>query len=567
MMNGRTVFLVTLLIVTYPSQSQTFKYADYFRSPLDIPLYLSGNFGELRSTHFHAGLDFKTQGTIGKNVYAVADGYVSRIKVRAGGYGNALYINHPNGLTTVYGHLHAYNDNIATFVKKYQYRNNTHQFDLYLKNDQIPVKKGEIIGISGNSGSSSGPHLHFEIRESLAQRPRNGLLYDFNVRDNIKPSIRGIAIYDIMNNNEKKIIDAYGNNGNFHLRINGPITIPPKAGFGIEAYDYLNGSANRCGIYSIEMLIDSVQVYYHEVKEFGFNESGYIKSHVDYGERLFSGRKFQKMQLDPNNFLGFYKKAPRNKGYWFDGEKTYHIQFNVKDSYGNLSTLSFNVRPKQNANQKSIKEKPAGEYMPWNKENSHESNGIRVYIPQKALFNDIYFTYEETNKKAGFSHIHKIHNRFTPLNKYIKLYLKTNIPKRLQEKALIVEIEENGSTSSIGGTYEFGYVTATTKYFGNYAVDVDTIPPRIVPLNIYNNANMQGKKSIRFRVDDDLSGVKSYNGYIDGEWVLFEYDAKNDLIQYFFDEERLEPEKYHDLELFIMDTKDNLSTYTATFYY
>ncbi len=565
---------LTVLLFSPSLLSQRSNESDYFRSPLDIPLYLSGNFGELRSTHFHAGLDFKTQAVVGKNVYAVADGYVSRIKVQSGGYGKAIYVSHPNGMTSVYAHLLSYNKEIESFVEDYQYRNQTFEFDLYLEKDQLTLTKGEILGLSGNSGSSSGPHLHFEIRKTASQHPVNGLLYNFDVRDNIKPSIRGIAIYPmdeksfVNGKNEKMVLNASGSNGKYALSTRSPITVSGKTGFGIEAYDYLNGSSNRCGIYSLEMLVDSVRVYLHEVNEFGFDEAGYVKSHVDYAERMASGRKFQKMQIDPNNKLRFYVKSPDKSYYAFSDNKKHHVHLNVKDSYGNLSTVDFYViASDQQTASNTKKTNEQGVFMSWKKENFFENEDVRVYLPKNALFDDFYLLYNASSGPTPYSDLHSIHNKYTPLNKYMKIYIKCDIPGDLKNKALLVRKNENGSRQAIGGDYEYGYVVSGTKYFGEYYVDVDTIAPRIVPLNISENANLSGYKSINFRINDNLSGIKSYNGYIDNNWVLFEYDGKSNLVQYFFDDERLEKDKNHTLELFIMDEKDNIATYTTSFYY
>ena len=563
-----------ILLISLSSHSQSFNESDYFRSPLDIPLYLSGNFGELRSTHFHAGLDFKTQAVVGKNVYAVADGYVSRIKIQSGGYGRAIYVSHPNGMTTVYAHLLSYNETIESFVKDYQYRNQIFEIDLYLKKNQLTLSQGEILGISGNSGSSSGPHLHFEIRKTASQRPVNGLFYNFDVRDNIKPSIRGIAIYPMDENslvngkNEKVILNASGSNGKYALSTRSPIAVSGKTGFGIEVYDYLNGSSNRCGIFSIEMLVDSVRVYLHEVNEIGFDEAGYVKSHVDYAEKMASGRKFQKMQIDPNNKLRFYVKSPDKRYYQFSDNQKHHVHFNVKDSYGNLSTVDFYIiATDQQAPAHAKNSSERGVFMSWQKENFFENENVRVYLPKNALFDDFYFYYKTSSGPTTYSDLHSIHNKYTPLNKYMKIYIKCDIPDDIKNKALLVRKNENGSRQAIGGNYEYGYVVSGTKYFGEYYVDVDTIAPRIVPLNISANANLSGYKSINFRINDNLSGIKSYNGYIDNTWVLFEYDAKSNLVQYFFDDEKLETGKNHTLELFIMDEKDNIATFTTSFFY
>lgn len=549
----------------------------YFQSPLDIPLYLSGNFGELRSTHFHAGIDIKTQATEGHNVYAAAGGYISRIKIQTGGYGRSLYIAHQNGLTTVYAHLQIYAPDIEKFIKDYQYRNKTHTLDLYLKPGQIPVEKGEIIALSGNSGSSGGPHLHFEIREAASQNPRNGLLYNFDIKDNIPPQIRGISVYPLDNKSfvdqkqNRAVINAIGSKGEYVLSKN-PVTVYGQIGFGIETYDYLNGSQNRCGIYSIEMKIDSVPVYYYEMSSFSFSETGYIHSHVDYGEWKRSGRRFQKINKDPNNNLSLYHMTLDDSGYPFLENGTHNIEFTVKDSYQNTSLLKFKMNVKPNtilAESNRTKESRKDIVFSQDATNYFEKEDINIKIPYKGLFSDMDFEYSKSaNFYSPYSDLHHVHNIYTPLYKRYELKIKpTKLPRNLWNKATLIRLDKDNDKDVISSKFENGFVIGEPNKFGRFYIDVDTLAPKITPLNVYSSANLSKNEYVSFGVSDNLTGVASYNGYIDNRWVLFEYDPKFSLIRYYFDTERLERGKNHELELIVTDEKNNESSYSVEFYW
>ncbi len=574
------IFFTSIILVFYStyllSQQIPENKSSYFQSPLDIPLYLSGNFGELRSAHFHAGIDLKTQGTEGHDVFAAAEGYISRIKIQTGGYGRSLYISHPNGLTTVYGHLQIYSPKIEEFIKAYQYRNKTHTLDLYLKPEQFPVNKGEIIALSGNTGGSGGPHLHFEIRETATQDPRNGLLYNFDIKDNIPPQIRSILIYNtdnqsfVNNQQNKLIINAAGNNGKYNLTSN-LINVFGNIGFGIETYDYLNGSSNRCGIYSIEMRINSVPIYLYQMNSFSFAETGAVDSHVDYSEWKKSGRRFHKVAKDPNNKLSLYQFALDKSGYSFVKDSSYNIEFIVKDSYQNTSTLQFTLKVKTPSvviNNKFNSEKQG---IPFSYEatNYFEEEDIKIKVPYKGLYDDITFEYSKgTNSYSKYSSMHHVHNVYTPVSKRYDLKIKpTNLPVNLWGKAIIIRLDKDNDKDVFTSKYDNGFISCTPNKFGRFYIDVDTLSPKITPLNIYNKADLSGKEYIDFRVTDDLTGIDSYDGYIDGKWALFEYDPKNNLIRYYIDSSRLEKGKEHTLQLNITDGKENKASSSFEFYW
>ncbi|RMG76485.1 MAG: M23 family metallopeptidase, partial [Bacteroidetes bacterium] len=329
--------------------SLEFKYPqNYFRSPLDIPLLLAGNYGEIRSNHYHAGIDIKTEGVEGKNVYAAADGYVSRIKISEGGYGKALYITHPNGYTTVYAHLKRFNDTIEQYVRKQQYLKESYEIELFPPKNSLKVKKGDIIAVSGNTGGSGGPHLHFEIRETDTEVPINPLLFGFDIKDDIPPIIKHLTIYPIDDTsfvNRRSRPKRYalsGSNGKYSL--SATPEVKGIIGFGIEVIDKLNGSNNRCGIYSIDLTIDGDTIYRHHIEDIPFHKTRYINCHVDYEAWKKDGIKTQRCYRLPNNQLDFYDKLKYNGLYMFTDDSVHEVRFIVKDTYQNTSELVFNVK-------------------------------------------------------------------------------------------------------------------------------------------------------------------------------------------------------------------------------
>lgn len=541
-----------------------------FISPVDIPIYLSGNFGEIRSTHFHAGIDIKTQGVIGKKIYAVNEGYISRIKVSANGYGKTLYINHPNGFTTVYGHLNQFNKTIAKKVKDLQYESREFELNYFPDPSEMPVKKGDVIGYSGNTGSSLGPHLHFELRETNKQIPTNPLKFDFNVKDNISPVLYNLVVYPLSKNAtvnkqpEKQFFKLKRQTRGFSLVDTSVIEVTGDIGFGIEMYDYLNGSRNRCGIYSLSVFVDSLLIYKHTIDKFSFYETGYVKSHIDYAEKIKSKRTIQKAFIAPNNNLSIYKTSIRKGVYGFRNESVHSVKLIATDVTRNRSELHFKVKGSVPVTNEISNYDSSGIFMNWNEENTFKNDEISVVIPKDALFDSIYFKYSKSEPVPNvYSNIHKIHSIYTPLYKNYSLTIKTiDLPDKLRSKAFIAEISDD-EFKSIGGDVINGHIVAETNMFGSYVVLADTVSPLIKLLTNIEEVD----EKIEFIIKDELTGIKSYNGFIDNNWALFEYDLKNDLLFYTIDPERIEKGKEHELELFVMDNKDNISTFFTTFYW
>ncbi|MGC1391806.1 MAG: M23 family metallopeptidase, partial [Bacteroidales bacterium] len=308
-----------------------------FISPLKIPQLLSANFGELRIDHFHSGLDIKTQGVTGKEVVAAADGYIYRISVSSTGFGNALYIRHPSGYSTVYGHLERFSPNIEEYVKNQQYAKKSFQITLFPEKEEFPVTQGEIIAYSGNSGSSGGPHLHFEVRKSNSEKPINPLLFEFGMADNIAPVIEKLVIYPINshtlinNQNSIKRINVTGSHGVYSLSQGNDISISGLAGFGIKTYDMLNGSPNKVAVYSIELSIDSTIIFKYIMDGFSFDESRYVNSHIDYETYMKDNIYFERAFVLPDDKLSAYKNVINRGIFNFNDDKSHYAKIIVTD--------------------------------------------------------------------------------------------------------------------------------------------------------------------------------------------------------------------------------------------
>jgi hypothetical protein len=545
-----------------------------FISPVKIPQLLSANFGELRIDHFHSGLDIKTQGVTGKEVVASADGYIYRISITPGGFGNALYIRHLSGYSTVYGHLDRFTTKIEDYVKAQQYSKKNFQLTLFPGKEEFPVKQGELIAYSGNSGSSEGPHLHFEIRKSDSEKPINPLLFEFGMVDNIKPVIEKLVIYPINHNtlinnhNIFKKINVSGGNGIYSVTQENEISISGLAGFGIKAYDMLNDSPNRCAVYSIELLIDSTSVFEYMMNGFSFDESRYVNSHIDYETYMKENTYIERMFVLPGDKLNAYKNAINRGLFNFNDNKSHQVEIIVTDANNNKSVLSFQIKAQSGKTQPVIRSIGKNiQVMPYNKTNKFSSENISLSIPAGALYDTLYFSYKkEKGTHEMLSDLHYVDDKFTPVHKAYSLSIKpTYIPAGKESKMLLVQFGDDQKKSGVNSVWAGGYLSADVLSFGRFYVGMDTIAPAISANGLVSGSNLMGKKDIRIKITDELSGIKSYEALIDGKWALFEYDQKNDMLIYKFDEKRITKGSKHNLSLKVTDNKDNFSIYKCSF--
>jgi hypothetical protein len=545
-----------------------------FKPPVKIPQLLSANFGELRIDHFHSGLDIKTQGVTGKDVVAAADGFVSRIGVSPSGFGNALYITHPSGYTTVYGHLERFAPEIGKYVKAHQYEKKSFAVTLFPSKEDFPVKQGQLIAWSGNSGSSGGPHVHFEIRKSDSEKPINPLLFDFGMVDNIKPVIERLAIYPankhtlINNENHLKKITVAGSHGAYFIPPPNEISISGLAGFEIKAYDLLNESNNRCAVYSIELRIDSTTIFGYEMNAFPFTESRFVNSHIDYETFMRENTYFERAFVLPDDRLSVYNNVVSRGLYNFNDGKSHRAEIIVKDINGNKAVLAFKINSSApSKHQSDAVQDTVIKVMPYNKTNTFTAENIAVNIPAGALYDTLNFIYKkDTGVRAMYSDMHYIQNKYTPVQKAYTISIKpSEIPKGKESKLLLIQLIGEYKKAITNSVWSNGYVSGDVLAFGKYYVGIDTVPPAILAIGLSKGVNLAGKKQIRVRITDNLSGIKNYDGFIDGEWALFEYDLKSEMLTYKFDPERIKKGSKHNLVLKISDYRDNLSTYRCDF--
>jgi len=575
-MKFKKTFLAFLLILTALANAlpQVVIPNNYFRSPINIGLAVSGSFGEVRPNHFHSGIDFPVGQKEGLPVFAIADGFVSRIKVSPVGFGNALYIDHPNGFTSVYAHLKGYNDTITEYIHFNQYKVKKFEVDLFPANKKefIFVKKGQLIGYAGNSGSSGGPHLHFEIRNTNTERILNPSLFEFSVQDNFPPYIDFIKLYPdnessyvgSTNGVVKFMVNKSGKNQN-RLTIKDTLALWGNIYFGIQAYDYHHNQSNRNGWYSVKMYKDNEEFFSMVCDSFAFAESRYVNASIDYEDNYNNGSRIVISKKLKGNQLSFFKTSASQGVLNFVDSKTHKIDMQVSDLAGNTTYLTFWVMPQRPNGYIQVPSPPVSDsmvYFKYNKANIFETPELKVEIPLGSLYDNIVFQYNKTvGLKNLFSAVHYLHQPVVPLHSKIKVSINAaNLPQKLQSKALLVRIDREGKRSSSGGEYLNGYVTTYTNLFDGYAIGIDTISPTIV----YNSGNTP-TKSLRFTVSDNFSGISEYRGELNGNWVLVEWDPKNKLMVYTFDD-MLQNGK-NTFILYLADSKGNKSSKKVSFNY
>ncbi|HEX7585701.1 MAG TPA: M23 family metallopeptidase, partial [Prolixibacteraceae bacterium] len=453
--------IILSLAFTLSSTSQPLVPIDqhYYEVPVKIPVFLAGNFGELRPNHFHAGIDIKTQGKTGLPVYAAANGFISRIAISPAGYGNVLYIDHPNGTTTIYGHLERFSPQIADYIRKIQYEKEQFAIDQIVPEGTFQVKKGEQIAWSGNAGSSGGPHLHFEIRRTKEEIILNPLLFNMPVMDKLRPIIQCLMVYPVSDDasiagkqtpQRFEVIKA--GNG-YQLKINQTIPVYGKIGFGIQSVDLLDGNSNKCGIYSIKLSVDNQLIYSFKMDNFAQNESRYVNSHMDYALAIRSGQRLYRTWLEPGNKLNIYDTVEKRGIFKATDGKIHHVSYEVSDAYGNSTSLSFKVQSKEI---KFARSAPKGELFKYNRKNKIDNSELEFTIPEGALYDDVDFQYKKKSALPKFySPVYQLHNSSVPLHFACPLRIKAgNLPAKLQDKVMLAQVDPvSGRIYSATGKY------------------------------------------------------------------------------------------------------------------
>ena len=556
-------FLLTIFFL-YASIINSQNSGDY---PLEIPIILSGTFGELRPNHFHAGIDIKTKGTEGFKVYSIGDGYVSRIQITHGGYGKALYIKHDNGQSSVYAHLQKFSPKIEKIVKEIQYSKESYTFRTYPSKDEIRISEKELIGFSGNTGRSFGPHLHYELRDEL-DRPINPMAFkNYSVKDTIPPVVLGLYYKLIPENsisgsnssfNELKLKKISNN-----LFISDTLKTSGPVGFGINSFDRMNNTWNKMGLSNIKTNIDGNEIFNMDLNSFSYDEWRHINTFIDYPYYKNKKIKIQKLYIEEFNPLDMYKRS-LGDGVVKINETNVTYLYSVKlfDFNKNQSEILVPIQwVKQNdlSNRKLDFEN----MFKVNKDSTYNFKfpGAKVSIEKNSFYTDkIIQIFEENN----LLHVDK---DSIPLLKGITIKMDVSrYNDSIRNRTYIGRIGENKKSSFVSSKKEENYVIAKVNNLGDFVIKIDSIKPNISVIDISDNQWISNRKNLSIKISDNESGVKNYRGTINDKWILLEYNPMKGTLTYDFNDNVNRDDAKNVLEIKIEDNVGNEKKLIKTFY-
>ncbi|MDR3118337.1 MAG: M23 family metallopeptidase [Mediterranea sp.] len=509
-----------------------------FTAPFDFPLSLSGNFGEIRADHFHGGLDFKTQGVSGKKVLAIADGYISRIRVNHGS-GYVLDLCYDNGYSTVNRHLSGFVSPIAERVEALQYANESWEVTIIPKKDEYRVKAGRQIGWSGNTGYSFGPHLHMDVIEDATGDHIDPLpFFKRYLRDTRAPQTAGFMLFPQMGKgvvNGKYRPQAFETDGKDTVRAWGVV------GAGIRAYDYMDGETNRCGVHTVVLTVDGEEVFRSVVDRFSAYEDRMINS--------WTHGQYMKSFIEPGNTLRMLTAGDNRGLVTINQERDYHFRYTLKDAYGNTSRAGFVVR---GVRQSVVPPEQKDRHIfRWNKANSLHELGLELIVPRGMMYDDVALDFAIRADSGAVAFTYQLHDERVPLHRPCDIGISVR-RKTVADSTrfYMARVGSKGNLVSVGGRYENGYVRSRIYELGTYTVAVDTVPPVVTAVSPGRWAR-SGK--IVYKIKEEQSGIKSYRGTIDGKYALFGHNIMDDRIVCKIDPKRVKKGRRHSVVLTVTD--------------
>ena len=555
--------LPLFLVFSLFSTAQNNYPQDYFSNPLEIPLILSGTFAELRSNHFHSGMDIKTQQRTGLKVKAVANGFVSRIKVSHFGYGKALYITHPNGYTTVYAHLQKFSPNIEAYVKKQQYEKESYEIELFPKAEDLQVLKDNLVAYSGNSGGSGGPHLHFEIRDK-EERPINPMLFGIEIKDTSNPVIKSIYVYPLDKNSfinksniKQKLRLTPLKNGDYNAE---NIDAIGNIGFAIGTFDRQDLAANSNGVYNIQTFINGNMNFEIDFKRFSFDETKHLNQLIDYEHFSIKKERIQKL-FKKNNPLSIFKST-LNDGFIKIEDSTYSVyKVRVTDYKNNESWVTIHIKGTKNSISKPEEEKITPYFIKTDQTTNLKAGDVTVDFYKDTFYDDFYIDFE-------------VKNDTLTLHKDIKA-AKKNFSITYDVSKYSNEDKNKLYIARLVGYKKYPYYTYTkrkdhlligsSKKLGSYALAMDTLKPTISSVNFKSKQWLSKYRYLKVKINDKGSGISNYRATINGKWILMEYDYKKNTLTHDFNDGVITDTK-NNLKVIVIDNVGNNSTFETLFY-
>jgi murein DD-endopeptidase MepM/ murein hydrolase activator NlpD len=557
--NWLVFFLTSMVLgqVQYPK--------DYFIAPLDIPLQLAGNFGELRSNHIHSGFDFKTQQKEGFKVYATADGYVSRIKISEVGYGKAVYITHPNGYTTVYGHLQSGFGAVEQLIKREQYKAKSYEIDVVFTPEELGVKKGEVIGITGNTGGSDGPHLHYEIRDTFTEKIINPLYFGFDalLPDDKRPLITNLMVYPLDENSQVNgfkrpfaVNLALQEDGTY---LGENVEASGKIGFGMSAVDYDNVSWNSNGVFSVSSFLNGQAFFGYQFDTFAFDETRYVNALIDYERYKKQGQRIQKLFSKTAYPLSLLRTTASQGIVTLVPNVTQSYRLEVSDYFGNTTKVFVPIQCKIALT--NVGEVPITSpyLLRANRESIFALENVTVNFPAHAFLDDFYMDFEV---KKGVA---KVHTDVVPAFANFSVTFEDSLATEKDREKMFIGLVDGKKVSYYHTKRYKNSFTIYTKTLGTYKLVKDGMPPKIKIDKKVGGKWISKMDALQFTISDDGSGIKSYDGYLNGNWILLEYEPKTKkLIHHFSD--GIVTEGKNDLKVVVTDNVGNSTIFETQFF-
>ena len=511
----------------YPTQ--------YFRNPLNIPIQLAGNFGECRPGHFHSGIDIKTNGKENLPVYAAADGYVSRIKMEPGGFGHGLYITHPNGYTTLYAHLNNFTPVLQQYVRSQQYTRQSWTVDLTFPPGQFPVKKGQQIAFSGNTGGSTAPHLHFEIRDTKTEHPLNPQLFGFTIKDTQPPVPTALYLYsgEAAGGFYELMPKPYAltKKGTIYKPAKDTLVVPAGddlVQMGIVANDFMNGSTNTLAFYTAEWTVDDQSQGRVRLDNIGYEETRYVNAYADYRTKQKGGPWVQCLFRLPGNRLNKIYEAMDGTPVGLSDGRPHRVLIRLADVYGNKSEIAFAVKTSPALSKSTGINSENCQGLDYNKKQTAGSSGVSLSLNDDALYDKVCAVISDRHEAQGLSARYRVHYPEIPVHSYFDLRIKPDKFISFADRDKVALVYNNGKKDEgkAARPDDKGWYKASVRNFGEYRLVADTDGPVIKPAAAWQ-ADQGKAKRITFVVKDGITSVRSFRGELDGEWILFEQHENN----------------------------------------